>query len=109
MASYKVKERLKITRQAGNDCDVVINVPDVFQVAGTTFKFGVFEKIQPHRMVFEKSGADIVATGQRLVVPIAKADTLNKHGLHEWELEATKDGKDITIGFGDFELIKTRL
>ncbi|MCP9764936.1 hypothetical protein [Lacihabitans soyangensis] len=109
MATFSVKNRIKIRRQAGNDCDVVINVPDVFQVAGTTFKFAVFEKTPPYRVVFQKTGSGIVVSGQRLEIPIAKADTLNKHGLYDWEMEAVKDGKEITIGMGDFELTKTRL
>ncbi|MCP9765156.1 hypothetical protein [Lacihabitans soyangensis] len=109
MATYLVKNRIKIRRQAGNDCDVVFNVPDVFQVAGTTFKFAVYDKTQPYRLVFEKTGTAIVATGQRLEIVINKADTLNKHGLYDWELEAVKNGKEVTIGMGDFELTKTRL
>lgn len=108
MATYLVKKPIKIRRQAGDDCDVVFNVPDVFQVAGTAWSFVVFEKAQPNKVLFVKDGVAITTSGQRVEILISRNDTRNRHGLYDWELMATKDGKEITAGMGEFDLIKTR-
>jgi hypothetical protein len=106
MASYIIKNRIKITRQEGDDFDVIFNIDPDYSLVGATVKFGVF-RTNPDKPIIQKTGASVNITGQQIRVDIAASETLNKNGLYKWELEVTKGGKIATIGAGDFEIIKT--
>lgn len=108
MATYIVKKDIKITRQAGDDCDVIFQIPDTIQLIASNFKFAVFRvgssQVEP---ILLKQGADAVFDGTKLTVVIAGTETFRYSGNFKWELEATIDSRKVTIGKGDFELIKT--
>ena len=58
MPTYLVKKEIKITRQAGDDCDVVFQIPDSISLISTDFKFAVFT-INESKQILLKEGVDI--------------------------------------------------
>jgi hypothetical protein len=107
MPTYLVTKRLKITRQSGDDFDVVIHIPELFPTENTSFKFGIFDKKNSNKLLIQKESPTVTTSGQTITVPFSKPETTNKYGSYVWELEAIKDGKTSTIGMGDFELVQT--
>lgn len=110
MATFLVKKPITITRQSGDDCDIVFNIPIIFSLTGVTLRFALFEKNNATRKIFLlKQAPDIIISDQRVEISIHSSDTENKEGTYTWELEAlnTSTNKVVTIGFGDFKLIQT--
>ncbi len=111
MSTFLIKSKIKITRQSGDDFEVIFNIPALIPLTDATLKFGVFSKNVFDKTkatsVLSKAGSDITIDGQKATIPFNSTETLNKFGVFIWELEVTIGGKISTIGTGDFELIKT--
>jgi hypothetical protein len=105
MAAYIIKSEIKITRQEGDDSEIVIIVPDILSLNSSTAKFQVKSQCG---LIFQRASGDgITINGQTISIILVPANTKGKSGKYRWELEITTGtGKIITIGRGDFVIEK---
>jgi hypothetical protein len=108
MATFLIKKEYKITRQEGDDCDVVLVLPSILPInINTNYTFTVTGSIQSsNKVLFKKLNANMTISGLNITIPINAADTKNKVGISRWEFQIETNGKIITVGRGDFEIIK---
>ena len=107
MATYLIKNKFTITRQEGDISDVVFDMQAAMSLTGLTVKFQVINSLGT--VLLSKTSADggITVTGQQIVIPLLSVDTEGRSGTHAWEMELTGSGVRITVGQGDFVIVKT--
>lgn len=109
MATYLIGREIPITRQEGDNADIVIQVPVELSLAGdVSLRFQVTDKKDTY-VVFEKNiGNGATIAGQVITIILLPEDTTGFNGVFKWELEVTKasDYGIVTIGRGDFKIIK---
>ena len=104
MPTYLIKSEITITRQEGDVADVTITVPSVLDMTNRTPRFQVRDAAG--KRLIDKTVPDVVVTEQVIFVPLLPADTAGKPGKHRWELEVTDTNGPVTIGRGDFNVVK---
>ena len=106
MATFLVKNKIEIVRQAGDDCDIVFTVPDIYPLTGGVVSFKAFSKT--HGVLFEaiSTGANLAVAGQTITITIADTVTKGLHGTFDWKLWCDKSGDITTIGYGELKLLK---
>lgn len=102
MATLLIKSEKQITRQEGDDSDIVFTVPGIFPLTDSTVEFSIF---QAGRKIIRKLTSDVDITDQVITVPLLASDTKGKSGSHRWELQITRGGKITTIGKGSFNIL----
>lgn len=106
MATYIIDEDILITRQEGDDADIVFTVPDVLSLNGATAKFQAYNT-DGVKIIDKSIGSGIAIDGQKITIDLIPFDTLNKANVHRWELEiTTSQNKVITIGRGSLKITK---
>lgn len=101
MATYLISSEKTITRQEGDDADIVMTIPDEFSMTGATVIFQVEDS--KGNVIFTKEPTPAL---QVITITIDAADTKGKYGNRRWELQVTKAGKITTLGRGDFIIVK---
>lgn len=104
MATYIVKNWKKITRQEGNTADIVFIIPNIIPLSNAAIKFTVVNAC--FIKVIEKNNSGMVIEGQKITIPLLENDTKSKDHICVWQLDVTKNNETITIGKGDFVIIK---
>ena len=105
MPTYLVKTKYKITRQEGDTADIGFIVPDVIDMTGRKVLFQVRDESDNLRI--EKTDtAGITVTGQGIIVDLSPADSTGNDGIHNWELQVMNPESTITIGKGQFVILK---
>ena len=106
MATYLIEEEAVITRQEGDIADVEITVPSELPLDGHGVTFQV--KAAGGRVLINKKDTTntLTITDQDIYIPLLPADTRGKDGVHRWELQVDTEDGPITIGRGDFRIIK---
>ena len=104
MATYLIGKEIKITRQAGDAASVQITVPNVLSMTGYTARFQV--RNNAGRVLIDKSGDALTIVSQVIYIPLLPEDTKNRDGVHRWKLQVSNINGPITIGRGDFQIIK---
>lgn len=101
MSTYLIAAEKTITRQEGDDADIVIIIPDEFSMTGATVIFQVEDT--KGNVIFTKTPTPAL---QIITITLAAGDTKGKYGNKRWELQVTKDSKITTLGRGDFIIVK---
>lgn len=101
MTTYNIQKEITITRQEGDSSDLSINVPEILDITGATAIFQVRSMVD--KIILSKS---IIPQGQQINCLFNPQDTEGKAGIHRWELELIWGERHITIGRGNFEIIK---
>lgn len=101
MATYLINSEKTITRQEGDDADIVITVPVAFSLTGATVIFQVEDA--KGNIIFTKTPTPV---GQVITITLDAVDTKGHYGNRRWELQVTKSGKITTIGRGDFIIVR---
>lgn len=104
MNSYVITERVTVTRQEGNTGSLGFIVPAVLNPALFTIKLQVWTATNKSAILFEKTSWTV--TGQTITTPMAAVDTKGYAGTHKWEMQFTSLTEVITVGKGDFVIIK---
>lgn len=105
MPTFLVRKTFKIARQEGDKSDIVFTVPDLLPLTGKTARFGIFKTTGEEILI--KNNCSIV--GQIITVDLLANDLKGKSGVWVWELEVAQNSEPITIGKGEFEVIKENL
>lgn len=103
MATYLISREKTITRQEGDVADIVITVPALLSMTGKTAHFAVADN--GGRNVINKE-KDISIDEQVISIVLKPEDTSRKAGKYRWELEVKDANGPITIGKGDFIIVK---
>jgi hypothetical protein len=112
MNSYLATE-ITITRQAGDTGSIVFTVPVLIDLPDfTEVKFQVFKggiTIIDKRLT--DSVAELTVSGQTITIELWEDDTQGYVGTGKWECEISGNPDDeiITIGKGDFVIVKERI
>ena len=101
MSTYLIQSEIDITRQEGDDADIVFNVPAEFSLTDATVIFQV--QTSKGTLIFEKTPTPSL---QVITITIDAVDTKGYVGTKRWELQVTRSGKITTIGRGDFIIVK---
>ena len=104
MATYLIAREITITRQEGDVADIVITVPAALSMTARTPVFQVRDT--SNRAIINKTTPAITVQAQVINIPLLPADTKGKPGKHRWELQVTDTNGPVTIGRGNFEIIK---
>jgi hypothetical protein len=107
MPTYLIGKEIAITRQEGDVADIVVTVPDILSMDGKTARFQVRDA--GNRMIINKDQTGIDIDGQIITIELQPADTSKKSGKYRWELEVADDDGPITIGRGNFDIVKTMI
>lgn len=110
--SYIATE-ISITRQEGDTGSIIFTVPAIIDLPEfTVVKFYVFRSGTAviTKELGDSSGTLNVA-GQTITIDLESDDTKGYKGTNKWELEISgnPDGEIITIGKGDFVVIKEQI
>jgi len=100
MATYLISAEKTITRQEGDDADIVMIIPAEFDMTDATVMFQVFSG---GVAFIEKTPTPVL---QVITVTLDAVDTKGYKGTKRWELQVTKAGKITTLGKGDFVIVK---
>lgn len=103
MATYLISREITITRQEGDTADIVVTVPSTLSMTGKTARFQVRDS--GNRVIINKED-EIAIVGQGITILLAANDTARHAGKHRWELEVSDANGPITIGRGDFIIVK---
>lgn len=103
MATYLISREITITRQEGDAADVVVTVPATLSMTGKTARFQVRDS--GNRVIINKED-EIAIVGQGITILLDPEDTARHSGRHRWELEVRDANGPITIGRGDFIIVK---
>jgi hypothetical protein len=111
-ASYIASE-ITITRQEGDTGSVIFTVPEVIDLPTfTVVKFHVFRSGVTfiHKELDDSSG-DLTVVDQVITIDLWEEDTQGYKGTNRWELEISGNPDDeiITIGKGEFIIVKERI
>lgn len=101
MATYLISSEKTITRQEGDDADIVMTIPAAFSMTGATVIFQVEDA--KGNIIFTKTPTPVL---QVITITIDAANTKGYSGNRRWELQVTKGGKITTLGRGDFVIVK---
>ena len=101
MSTYLIASEKTITRQEGDDADIVMTIPDEFSMTGATVIFQVEDT--KGNVIFTKTPTPSL---QVITIPIDAVDTKTHYGNRRWELQVTRSEKITTIGRGDFIIDK---
>ena len=106
MSDRYITTPITIQHQAGDTGDIVIQVPAAISLIGKTLRFAV---LKSSTILFEKTQPDLTVVGQVITIPLEEADTNGLYGTFHWELELMNSGETqiITLGQGDFVIIRT--
>jgi len=109
MATYIIGEEIHIRRQAGDNADLEVIVPNQLPITGAdvTFKLRDPDGVT----LFTKTTTDCTIIQQTITIPFLPSDTRGRAGKHRWELQLQKptDYGTVTIGRGDFNIIKEEI
>jgi hypothetical protein len=109
MNSYLATE-ITITRQAGDTGSIVFNVPVLIDL--DTFTEVIFQVVKGGVTIIDKrltdSVAELTVSGQTITIELWEDDTQGHRGTGRWECEISGNSADeiITIGKGDFVIVK---
>ena len=106
MSTYLIENQFPITRQQGDISDVVFVLQNTLPLTGMTVKFQV-RNSRGDLLLDKVSPTNITVVGQQITIPLLKVDTETLKGTLTWECEITKEGTRITIGQGEFIVVKT--
>jgi hypothetical protein len=101
MSTYLISSEKTITRQEGDDADLVITVPALYSMTGATVIFEVQDA--KGTVIFRKTPTPAL---QVITITFDAVDTKGYSGNRRWELQCTKSAKITTIGRGDFIITK---
>jgi hypothetical protein len=104
--SYIVRTRKTITRQAGDSGSIEVIVPETLSLSGWSVYFEVTDaKLVP---IFTKDSEEdtIAIEDQTIYVLLSREDTSELEGVYNWEMEIYKGDDTITIGKGQYIIIK---
>lgn len=104
MATYLIAKEITITRKEGDKSDVVFTVPEIIDLADKTVRFGIFR--QDGSEVHVPLPENIAKSGQVITIDFPADAFLGQEGTHVWELEVSANDSPITIGKGDFKILK---
>ena len=106
MSTYLIENQFAITRQQGDISDIVFVLQNTLPLTGMTVKFQV-RNTKNELLIDKVSPTNITVVGQQITIPLLKVDTETLKGTLNWECEITKEGTRITIGQGEFIVVKT--
>jgi len=101
MSTYLIASEKTITRQEGDDADLVITVPALYSMTSATVIFEVQDS--KGNVIFTKTPTPAL---QVITITFNAVDTKGYAGNKRWELQCTKGGKIATLGRGDFIITK---
>jgi len=104
MATYLIANEITITRQEGDTADIEFELDEVLDISTLNPYFSVqtYKGIE----ILTKEPADFLKIGQELTCFITEEDTKGKAGNYRWELELVNGSTVITVGRGDFIIVK---
>lgn len=103
MATYLISREIAIVRQEGDAADIAVTVPAELSMTGKTARFQVRDS--GNRVIINKDD-EIAIVGQAITIVLAPDDTARHAGNHRWELEVSDANGPITIGRGNFTIVK---
>lgn len=110
--SYIATE-IALTRQEGDTGSIVLIVPDVIDLSTfTVVKFCVFRSgVAFIYKELDDSSGDLTVDGQTITVVLNEEDTQGYKGTNYWECEISgnPDEEIITIGKGEFIVLRERI
>ena len=106
MATVNRGRDIDLTRQEGDDSDVVFIVP-AEALTLTVDTTAIFQVKSIKEVIQFTKSSTINITSQTITIPFIPSDTKGKSGNHRWELQVTDDSFVIkTIGGGMFRIRK---
>lgn len=107
MSTVLVAKKINISRQEGDTADVEMIIPDGFDMTAYS---GLFQVYNSHRdCIITKTTAGnggITIDGQKILVKLDEKDTDGFGGTHSWFYRILKEGVRLTIGKGQFIIIR---
>lgn len=104
--SYIVRTRNTITRQAGDTGSIQLVVPAELSITNYDVYFEVVDNKGESVFTRDTEEATIEKDGQNIYVLLDEENTSGLSGVYEWEMELYSDTETITIGKGQFVIIK---
>jgi len=102
--SYIIKNEIEIRRQEGDTGNITIIIPEQIDLDGMVPILHVVDR--KLNTIFKKEDSDWSINDQTISCSLLPTDTRGKSGNHKWELQLQSLNEVITVGRGNFLIIK---